>query len=255
MAMLGLPPPTTAYNTSDQPIVNGLSSLLFYTVFGYFVAKIREICDNHHTSLAQLNYSTSSYIKWILKIILEWAKAIGIVLCVRDKGIVIHTNLLYTAITFTYYLSTEKLFTNIFIKLVASFKFQILEGLELLYVPIAFNVFAIIASALVTINLRTQPHLQYAFFASYFTIYLRTKFLYLNYIQAMRIEQHTFASFKSATERDLQKWDDICAVCLNRMSKAKITPCNHLFHSSCLRRCLRNSLQCPLCKQDFSQKQ
>lgn len=253
MAMMGLP--TTTTSKSEQPIINGLSSLLFYTVFGYFVARIQEICANHYTLPVQMNYSPSSYIKWILKIILEWSKAIGVVLCVSERHIMIHTNLLYNAITFTYYLSTEKLFTDLFIKLATSFKLQVLEGMELLYVPIALNTFAITASALVTMTLRTQPQLQYAMFASYFTLYLRTKFLYQNYIRTMRIEQNTFASFKWATDSDLQKWDDICAVCLTRMSKAKITPCNHLFHSACLRQCLRNSLQCPLCKHDLIQQQ
>lgn len=249
MAMLG----TSNASTSKQPIVNGLSSLLFYTVFGYFVTKMREICETHISSV-NMNYGSTSYLKWILKIILEWAKAIGIVLCVKDRGVMMHTNPLYAATTFSYYLSTEKLFVDLFIRLVSKLKLQSLEEMEHLYVPIAFNSFALFLSVIVTLSLRTPSHLNYAMFASYFTLYMRTKLLYVNYIHVMKMERQTFASFRYASESDLKKWNDICAVCLNRMTTAKITPCNHLFHPACLRECLKISLQCPLCKQEFVQQ-
>lgn len=240
-------------NLNGHQGIIGLSALLFYSVFGYFVAKIRDICLNDWARSTQMHYSASHYMKWILKITLEWAKAVAVVLCIRDKGITYQPDFLYTTITFLYYVCTEKLFVDLFIKLAGCFNFVIFDCMEHLYVPIVLNLYVIICAAGVTLCMSSQPQVMYALFASYFVLYLRIKDLYYNYIKELLLENQTYASFRHATERDIQKWDDICAVCLNQMSKAMITPCNHLFHPLCLKQCLRTSLQCPLCKYDFIQ--
>lgn len=44
-----------------------------------------------------------------------------------------------------------------------------------------------------------------------------------------------------------------CAICLDKMRllSARCTPCGHVFHGSCLRKCLLYSNQCPLCKHEL----
>ena len=40
-----------------------------------------------------------------------------------------------------------------------------------------------------------------------------------------------------------------CPVCLDDLFNARVTPCGHYYHPSCLRRCLSISNLCPMCKQ------
>lgn len=44
-----------------------------------------------------------------------------------------------------------------------------------------------------------------------------------------------------ATCKQLAKYNDICAICYDDLNSAKITNCNHYFHSKCLRRCVYES--------------
>jgi len=41
-----------------------------------------------------------------------------------------------------------------------------------------------------------------------------------------------------ATVAQLSEFDDICSICRLNMDSAKITNCNHFFHSICLRKWL-----------------
>ncbi|KAK9665671.1 hypothetical protein RND81_14G127800 [Saponaria officinalis] len=56
-----------------------------------------------------------------------------------------------------------------------------------------------------------------------------------------------------ATSEEMQAYDDECAICREPMAKAKRLPCKHLFHLSCLRSWLDQSLtgnySCPNCRK------
>lgn len=54
-------------------------------------------------------------------------------------------------------------------------------------------------------------------------------------------------SLPFATEEELTKHDDVCAICYMEMTSAKITRCRHFFHSVCLRKWLYMQDTCPLC--------
>lgn len=54
-------------------------------------------------------------------------------------------------------------------------------------------------------------------------------------------------SLPEASEEQLTKLDDLCAICFQEMKSAKITQCNHFFHSVCLRKWLYVQDRCPLC--------
>ena len=41
--------------------------------------------------------------------------------------------------------------------------------------------------------------------------------------------------------------DDVCAICLDEMQTARMTPCNHIFHKLCLKKWLKIQNKCPLC--------
>lgn len=43
-------------------------------------------------------------------------------------------------------------------------------------------------------------------------------------------------SLSQATNIQLSKFNDVCAICLENMRSARITKCNHYFHGECLRK-------------------
>lgn len=53
-----------------------------------------------------------------------------------------------------------------------------------------------------------------------------------------------------ATQDQLKDLQDLCAICFDSMSSAKITQCGHYFHLNCLRKWLYIQSSCPLCHQD-----
>ena len=51
-----------------------------------------------------------------------------------------------------------------------------------------------------------------------------------------------------ATEAQLQRYNDVCAICYSDMqTSAKITPCGHYFHGGCLKKWLFVQDHCPMC--------
>lgn len=54
-------------------------------------------------------------------------------------------------------------------------------------------------------------------------------------------------SLPEASNEQLHRLDDVCAICYQEMKSAKITRCNHFFHGVCLRKWLYVQDRCPLC--------
>lgn len=235
---------------SNKKLLMGLTTLLFYSVAGYFTARLKDLCGRGYTrSRTQSNYE--GFAKWILKIVLEWSKAATVIVCLREQGIKYQPSATYSLLTFTYYLCTEKIFMDVWPRLLEACNFEILDTLEHLYAPIFLNIYAITVASVFGCYLVFTTHAAFALSACYFTVYLRVQDLVHNYLKVLCLEKRTFASFRAASDKDIEEWNDICAVCLSSMSRAKITPCNHFFHPQCLKQCLKMSLQCPLCKRGF----
>ncbi|XP_023310251.1 RING finger protein 145-like [Anoplophora glabripennis] len=235
----------------EKGVITALTTILFYSVFGYFATRIRDICQNGRARSIQSTLSMRSYFKWLCKIILEWAKAVVIVLCLREQGINYDPSLIYSIVTFVYYLCTERIFLEIIPSLIEILNIESMENLEHLYVPLFLNILTIISGIVLICVTLLKRFSNFVLLTIYFLVYLRIKDAYYNYWLLLVAERETYSSFRSATEREIQEWADICAVCLNHMSRARITPCNHLFHPYCLKQCLKTSFYCPLCKRHF----
>ncbi|XP_067927923.1 E3 ubiquitin-protein ligase AMFR-like isoform X2 [Watersipora subatra] len=54
--------------------------------------------------------------------------------------------------------------------------------------------------------------------------------------------------FTVATEDEIKQYDDNCAICWDKMSKARKLPCGHMFHNPCLRSWLAQDISCPTCR-------
>uniref|UniRef100_A0AAV2MGY4 RING-type E3 ubiquitin transferase n=1 Tax=Knipowitschia caucasica TaxID=637954 RepID=A0AAV2MGY4_KNICA len=58
--------------------------------------------------------------------------------------------------------------------------------------------------------------------------------------------------YPDATPEDLQASDNVCIICREEMvTSAKKLPCNHIFHSSCLRSWFQRQQTCPTCRMDI----
>lgn len=53
-----------------------------------------------------------------------------------------------------------------------------------------------------------------------------------------RLAVRRVESLADATSVQLSEFDDVCSICQHNMDSAKITNCNHYFHSICLRKWL-----------------
>jgi len=70
-----------------------------------------------------------------------------------------------------------------------------------------------------------------------------------NYVRIIKCME---SRFPLATEEELIKNNDDCAICWDSMGAARKLPCGHLFHNSCLRSWLENDTSCPTCRQSLA---
>lgn len=72
-----------------------------------------------------------------------------------------------------------------------------------------------------------------------------------NYLQVVQLME---ANFPMATQEELDKNCDDCAICWDRMEVARKLPCGHLFHNSCLRSWLEQDTSCPTCRTSLKSR-
>lgn len=242
----------------------GLYTLMFYNVIAYCVNYIKELIEKedwspyvnmtHHSNIKHLAMSAT-------KIVLEWTKAVTFIITVTFMLLVFgleqglqnyQPTAFYTLITWVYYMCTEKVFVEMFPSALTVMKLERLEALENLFAPVLLRAYTIFISSIFVVGLVILGHLRFALISAYINVFLRAKDAWLNCYKELRNEQAVLSQFRYATQEELEEWDDICAVCLSLMVRARVTPCHHLFHSDCLRLCLNASQQCPMCKREYT---
>ena len=62
-----------------------------------------------------------------------------------------------------------------------------------------------------------------------------------------RTAVYRISSIPNATAKQLSEHDDVCSICFQALTSAKITKCNHFYHELCLRKWLYLQDTCPLC--------
>lgn len=67
-----------------------------------------------------------------------------------------------------------------------------------------------------------------------------------------RLAVHKINSLPEASRRQLEEFDDVCAICYQELQSARITRCNHYFHGVCLRKWLYVQDICPLCHETLT---
>lgn len=240
-----------------------LYTLMFYNVAAYSVSYIKELIQKEDWS-PYVTLTERSKIKHLAmsatKIVLEWTKAVTFVVTLTfmllvfglEQGLEHYKpSIAYTAVTWTYYSATEKVFVDMFPGILSYLRIETLENMERLYAPVILRCFTIGVSGLFILLLMPVASWRFLLVASYLNLYLYCKELVQNSGAALKNEFQILARYRRATSQEIEKFDDVCAVCLSPMFKARITPCHHLFHADCLRQCLKNSDVCPMCKREL----
>ncbi|XP_022908701.2 uncharacterized protein [Onthophagus taurus] len=255
---------TNGNRSCPEKKVTGLYSLMFYNVVTYCISYIKELIEKEDWS-PYVNMTQHGNLKHVAmsatKIVLEWTKAITFIITVTFMLLVFgleqglehyRPTASYTFITWSYYMCTEKLFVDLFPHLLIFLKINALEALELLYAPVLLRYYTISVSALLLIVLVCYGQLKFALLAAYLTVYVRAKDMACNCLKKLKNEQAILARFRRASYDEIENCDDVCAVCLTQMTRARVTPCQHFFHAECLRQCLNNSHYCPICKREYT---
>lgn len=79
-------------------------------------------------------------------------------------------------------------------------------------------------------------------------IFLDTRRRYRRHINYRTIVQLMETNFPMASQEEMDKNCDDCAICWDEMKAARKLPCGHLFHHSCLRSWLEQDTSCPTCR-------
>lgn len=85
----------------------------------------------------------------------------------------------------------------------------------------------------------------------YFNVWQRLQSGWKSFLQR-REAVKMLESMPCATEEQLLAHSDVCAICFQEMTVARITKCNHYFHGLCLRKWLYVKDACPMCHQKVS---
>ncbi|XP_070839768.1 RING finger protein 145-like [Chaetodon trifascialis] len=81
---------------------------------------------------------------------------------------------------------------------------------------------------------------------SYYNVWLRAQLGWQSFL-LRRDAVNKIKSLPTASNTQLQQYNDICAICYQDMNSAVITPCSHFFHAGCLKKWLYVQETCPLC--------
>lgn len=247
-----------------QKKITGLYSLMFYNVIAYCTSYIKELIEKEDWSVT-VRMTQHSNMKHVAmsatKIVLEWTKAVTFIITVTFMLLVFgleqglehyQPTALYTFVTWTYYTCTEKVFVDLFLPLLLWLKLKSMEALEPLYAPVLLRYYTISLAIIIVTFLSFHGQVRFTILAFYITVFLRSKDLVMNSLKQLRVEQAVLGQFRYATDDEIKNCDDVCAVCLSPMERARATPCQHFFHATCLRQCLNNSPNCPICKREYT---
>lgn len=204
--------------------------------------------NTNNTNISSNQTRNKSLVLCLLKVVIEWSKALIIILCLREQGLQPHPNLTYTLVTFIYYVCTEAVFIDMFPKILNYFHIERFEGLENLYAPVILNCCSLSLSIILSTFLYLQGYHRLATFIFYHSIILNYKGAKLRCWQILKNEKDILKSFRHATKKEIEDWNDICPICLQTLERARVTKCAHLFHAECLRKCCKVTNLCPLCK-------
>lgn len=160
------------------------------------------------------------------KIVLEWTKAVTFIVTITfilltfglEQGLEHYKpTALYTLITGTYYMLTEKTFLELWPIAISALKLERLEGMEALYCQLwARGVTTVLAIPLVP-GLAWYGRWRLSVLLLYINIWVHGKYRLGEALDKIIEARGSLARFRRATPEELATLEDVCAVCLGTM--------------------------------------
>lgn len=244
--------------------LTGLYALLFYNVICYLLMYTQRLVYlqditpvvfvSEHSNIRHLAMTAT-------KVMLEFTRAVTFVITGvfmllvfgLEQGLE-HFNptWYYIAITVLYFTLTERSCQEKIPSILIRLKWDMFESLENLWTPVLVRVTSALASGfmILLVFLCSEENLILISAASFINVYMNIKDMD-HYWQALMKEKSNLDKFRYASMQELTNNDDVCAICLQSMACARVTPCHHMFHGDCLRLCLKERPTCPMCKYDL----
>lgn len=123
------------------------------------------------------------------------------------------------------------------------------KAVFLLYTELVMGLIKVvlyIAFLIIMIKLYTLP--LFAFRPMYYTL-RNFKKAFNNVILSRRAIHNMNTLYADATPEELQAADNVCIICREEMTtSSKKLPCNHIFHTACLRSWFQRQQTCPTCR-------
>ncbi|XP_050686091.1 RING finger protein 145-like isoform X3 [Eriocheir sinensis] len=229
--------------------LTSLYFLLFYTVLVYIH---RALFGRHWAMRVQVGQShdLARLAVWYIATRLGKGVAMSFVLVMFTLQFShVEPDLTFISITFTYFILTQHKWTGEerIITWIRALRLPPLEEEEDFWVPLGALVLPLVMSAGVAVVVApSRPWLVVV--AAY------TNLLVPGLVVAQRVAGRdsphaaVLTACRKATPKELED-RPTCPVCLEELRQARVTPCLHLYHASCLASCLAHSSLCPLCKQ------
>ncbi|KAL3847622.1 hypothetical protein ACJMK2_018525 [Sinanodonta woodiana] len=112
-----------------------------------------------------------------------------------------------------------------------------LEGYHRLFFPIfSQNIFWLIVHGILIM------------LGQVYTVFQILRLEYVIYMQRTK-SRAVVQSLPQATPDQVAHLDDVCSICMYEIDEGLVTPCNHIFHSECIRRACTIRPSCPMCNQ------
>lgn len=238
-----------------------LNTLMFFNIITYCAKYVMELFTRSNWRSYE-TIATSSEIHHLgltaTKVTLEWTKLVvffmtlllsglGISLGIEIQGFT--PSVSYLVVTGFYFLTMEPLVEKCLpgiLTLVAPDPF---DGQERMWAPIILKSSSLVVSLLMTTLGLVLGKYKMAAVSCLVCVHLKIRDIQVNAIQPIRMAEATVARFPFASPSQLCSCEDICAICLAEMRRARVTYCGHLFHSVCLAQSKKISPLCPICKQ------
>lgn len=244
-----------------QEKLTGLYALLFYNVICYllmYTQRLIYLSDitpivylSEHSGIRHLAMTAT-------KVMLEFTRAVtfvvtGVFMLLvfgLEQGLE-HFNptWYYIGITALYFTLTERSCQEKIPSLLTYLNCDFFESMENLWTPVLVRLCSSLASGLMILLVFICSHENIILLAaaSFINVYMTIKDLDQHW-QALMKEKLSLEKYRHATQQEIKENDDVCAICLQEMSTARVTPCHHMFHGDCLRKSLHVRLACPMCK-------
>nr|XP_053655330.1 E3 ubiquitin-protein ligase HRD1-like isoform X1 [Cherax quadricarinatus]XP_053655331.1 E3 ubiquitin-protein ligase HRD1-like isoform X1 [Cherax quadricarinatus] len=234
---------------TPQAYLTALYFLLFYTILHYLH---KALFTRHwvQTQQAREAQDLLRLMAWYITVRLGKGVAMSFVLVMFTLQFShVEPDLVYIASTFIYFVITQRKWTGNerIVSWCRALQVGLLEEEEEFWVPLLLRWLPVAASLCVgALVVPSWPLLVVV--AAYTNLLVPGILLADEYLAHQARYSVLTTRCRRATPQEVAE-DSMCPVCLDQVRQGRVTPCGHLYHASCLRKCLLLSPLCPLCKQ------